>query len=522
MQLQHTTSGARAARLLPLGLTLGLTLGVLGACDSDDVQPPHGVLLLSIDSLRRDHVGAYGYTPRQAPSQRTTPTLDALAAEGVLFEDGYSTTSWTLPSHAALMTGLPDALHGVVNNAAVIAPELVTLAELFQADGYRTAGFFSGPNVHPAFGFGAGFDAYVDCSNVDPPEEFFGGGGDGSLAEVHHASHRGVTSPALLDAASAFIDERVDDGAPFFCFVHWWDVHYDYSAPDEYKQRFAVQGYRGSVQGIYSEERSRRFDAADVQHLLALYDAEIRYTDDHIGRLIARIDAAPWRDDVLIVATSDHGEEFFEHGRWGHQHTLFEEVVRIPLIARWPAGLPSGARIVGPARLYDVYPSLVGALGVDLPDYVDGQDLFGPARAKAELSAPAPLHLDVPQIKADQSGLVLGDYKVVSDRRRGTVGAYELNSDPNEQRPIAQAARSEELNALGQQLGLEVARWAQLRPTIPGADGTLSAEVDPELRELLEAAGYVTEAPPETEPDETAPSESGQDQAPAQDEEDGE
>ncbi|HKX45321.1 MAG TPA: sulfatase, partial [Planctomycetota bacterium] len=354
-------------------------------------------MLLSIDSLRPDHLSAHGRANAVEPGAPSSPGFDAFARGGVRFEQAVSTTSWTLPAHVALLTGLPDLLHGVTDNFKRLGDGHVTLAELFRDAGYRTAGFFSGPNLHPAFGFGQGFEAYEDRSRLDVAAARFEGRELGDLRDVHLASHRAVTSPALLEGASAFLRAAAGEGRPFFLFVHWWDPHYDYLAPEEIARRFVDPAYRGDVSGAHAVDKTKAVGAEDVRHLRELYDAEVRFTDDHVARLLGVLDELGLADDTLVVWTADHGEEFYERGRWGHQRTLYDEVVRIPLALRWPGVLPAGVVATGQARLYDVYATLADLCDLPAPPWVEGASLRPLWEDPAHPGFAAPLALEVPK-----------------------------------------------------------------------------------------------------------------------------
>lgn len=463
---------------------------VAAASSCADGPPPQNLVLLSVDSLRADHVSALGRTNDLRPDDRTTPAFDRLAAGGALFENAFSSSSWTLPAHASLMTGLPDELHGVHDNFQRLAPELDTMAELFSQRGYRTAGFFSGPNVHPVYGFGQGFDSYVDLSHVEVDPARLENHQPGDLRDVHLASHQAITSPALLRHASAFLEEAAIDAAPFFLFVHWWDPHYDYLAPLEYVERFVDPSYAGPVRGLHSAERVLRMQPEDLRHLRRLYDAEIRYTDDHIGELLDHLDAAGLTDSTLVVWTADHGEEFHEHGRWGHQRTLFDDVVRVPLALAGP-GVPEGVRVEGIARLYDVLPTVAELLDLPLPGYVLGLSLAPLWRDPEHAGYPAVLRLAVPRqgYPVDLAAVRFGHLKVLEDRTNQRTVLYDLERDPGEQHPIPAAQLGiDHRGALARALA-ELEALERHKERLPGR--AQSAELPEELSRQLGAAGYL-------------------------------
>ncbi|MBU0617850.1 MAG: sulfatase-like hydrolase/transferase, partial [Planctomycetes bacterium] len=185
------------------------------------------ILLISVDALRPDHLGCYGY------GRATSPNIDKLAGEGALFENAISSTSWTLPAHAALFTGLADSVHGCTDTDRRLAENRYTLAERLKDAGYATVGFFSGPYLHPVFELGQGFDEYVDCTSY--PELTERNGIDAKAvdsASVHERSHRDITNPRVYERASAWLTEN--KRRPFFMFVHMWDVHFDFIPPPPY------------------------------------------------------------------------------------------------------------------------------------------------------------------------------------------------------------------------------------------------------------------------------------------------
>lgn len=174
------------------------------------------VVLISIDSLRPDHLGAYGYGPA------TSPAMDALAADAVVFEHAVSTTSWTLPAHAAMFTGLFDSAHGLYDNGRRLADSYVTMAEVLRDNGYRTAGFFGGPYLHQTFGLAQGFDHWESCmTRLDDDL------GDQTVRAAamasRGASHHDITGPRTLERVRAWLGGV--DPRPFFLFIHLWDVH---------------------------------------------------------------------------------------------------------------------------------------------------------------------------------------------------------------------------------------------------------------------------------------------------------
>ena len=468
---------------------------VAAGCGGRPVAP--NVLLVSIDSLRADHVSAYGY-PRP-----TSPNIDALAATGALFENAFSTTSWTLPSHVALFTSMNDLVHGVVFHDRALDPLRKTLPEVFQENGYATAGFFSGPYLIPAFGFGRGFDTYVPCMDYLDPAEV----GHAAFAPAaHRASHGDVTSPRIYEEVASWLERSATE--PFFLFVHMWDVHYDYIPPPEYATRFTDPTYDSPVDftGVHTNPAiNARMDRRDLDHLIGLYDGEIAYTDHHLGKIVQRLDELHLRENTLIVVTSDHGDAFFEHGLKGHQNDLYDEVLRIPLVVSWPGTVESGVRYGEQVSIVDVMPTILGLVGLPAPPEALGRDLAPLLRGErpadrrgstifAELTVfgkSYDLHLRAVRTPR---------YKAIVDAPPGRAGrpravVYDLAADPRERRPMA-PDQSDLARAAAEQLDNAIQWSEEYARQLPTGDGAESPpDLDP-IRQQLRALGYVREEAP--------------------------
>ncbi len=415
-----------------LARTLAL-VALVGACAEPERARPPNILFVSIDSLRYDHVGCYGYP------FPTSPTIDRLAREGVRFQNALSSTSWTLPAHAAMFTGLSDSTHGLVDNGLRLDPKHRTLAEELSKAGYRTAGFYGGPYLHPVFGLGDGFDVYESCMTQVP---------DGLSDEQMRMesrrpdgkTHDDVTSPRTLEKVAKWAADAPRD-KPYFLFVHLWDVHYDFIAPPEYVALFDPD-YAGTLDGVnFMQNTSIRpkMDARDFRHLMALYDAEIRYTDDHLGRMLEALKERGLLENTVVVVTADHGEEFLDHGRKGHQHSLFEELVRVPLVVHWPGQIQAGATVDTQVRSIDLMPTLLAITGVRDVPAMAGRDLRPLLAGQTLPERPAlmELHADGRQYAA----LRTNDYKTISWGLKPTGEplpelSFDLSADPREQRPI--------------------------------------------------------------------------------------
>ena len=466
------------------GLVSSLLLaGVLGCSDS----PGPGVgsifpdiVLVSIDSLRADHLGCYGYW------RPTSPTIDRLASRGARFANAVTTTSWTLPAHAALFTGLNDAAHGVMTDGIRLADDHVTLAEELRGAGYQTAGFFGGPYLHPTFGLDQGFDTYQSCmtriaddvTGRDVRAEALGG---------EETSHGDITGPRLLEEVEGWLDQVSED--PFFLFLHMWDVHYDYIPPQRLVEAFDPD-YQGSITGrgmMHNQAISAEMDQRDLEHLLALYDGEIRFTDEILGQVLERLDARGRLEGTLIVVTADHGEEFFEHGGKGHRRTLFDEVLRVPLVVYWPGHVAPGQVIEDQVRIIDVSPTLLSLAGVASTGQLQGRDLT--ALLTGQTLEPAPALGELRRRRG-----ILWTLRTNAEKALlapdGRFVRFDLSRDPSEKRALA--GRDPAGRASRRRLEAAIASAEEASASSGGVPIALPGEIRKQLEEL----GYLEEASP--------------------------
>jgi len=450
------------------------------------------VLLISIDTLRADHVGCYGY------GRATTPNIDALAREGVLFENHISSSSWTLPAHASLFTSVADSVHGCMESTGTaLSPAFTTLAERFADAGYATAGFYAGPYLHEVFGLGQGFETYDYC--VDDPgafsaEEVESWGLD-PLAQKR--SHEGITNPGVYRAGRDWIKAHKD--RPFFVFLHFWDVHYDFTPPPPWDTRFNP-GYQGPVDGrnfFFDPSIAPGMPEADLQQLVALYDGEIGWTDTFVGRLREDLEAWGLSDDTIIVVTSDHGTEFFEHGGKGHRSTLYDELIRIPLVIWYPARLEA-RHVSAQTRSIDVGPTLLELADLPAPTGIMGHSLLSLASGReldfdnAAISELYSVGQRLRSVRALESKFLVDENDPEPERW------YDLQSDPAEVQPIRDlnaelgGRARERYQRAEQELEQAIAR----RPGAP-----VGTSLPPGIQHDLIQIGYVDGGPDE-DPDE--------------------
>ena len=452
-------------------------------CSSETGVRRPNVLLISIDTLRPDHLSCYGY------GRLTSPSIDRLAQEGVLFENHISSSCWTLPAHTALFTSVSDSVHGNLEaSGTALSPAFTTVAERFHESGYRTAGFYAGPYLHAAFGLGQGFELYQNCAETT-----------GELAagdverwamdpEVMAASHRGSSNRRVYQAARAWMEARRDE--PTFTFVHLWDVHFDFTPPPPYDTLFDPD-YQGDITGegffFNPKIRSGQLTPEDKQHLVALYDGEIRWTDDTIGLLMK--DLAGWglERDTIVVLTSDHGTEFWEHGGIAHRTTLYDELIRIPLVIRYPRAYEGGRRVAAQTRAVDVAPTLCELAQIAPMPLTNGHSLSALARGEA-LDFDNVALSELFSVQHRMRSLRTREGKLIDDLAAPRRAWFDLSTDARELSPRADfgagpgAALATRFAARIDQLEQDV----RARPGEP-----VAPQVPGEVMKSLEGMGYV-------------------------------
>ncbi len=394
--------------------------GMVLACGRGG-EPRKGIniILISIDTLRPDHLGCYGY------GRNTSPAIDALAKKGAVFLNTVSTTSWTLPAHMSLLTGTDITVHGVKNDGISLHHSIPTLAEILQENGYSTAAFCSSPYLNPAFGFDRGFDVYhnTDLETNEFPDTIFLEDRD-KWQQVHED----ITSPRIEHLAVDWLEKHQKE--PFFLFLHFWDPHFDFIPPPPYDTLFDPD-YQGSVTSLhfmFNKDIHEGMDPRDLAHIIALYDGEIASTDFHLGRIIDRLRELGLFDRTLIVVTGDHGEEFFEHGNKGHRITLYDETVRIPLVVVLPGRDLRGMKIVQQAGIIDIAATILDYLGLPVRPPMQGHSLLPFLEGKA----PNEVNPQLLELEDTLRALRTNQYKLLFnlDHRETTI--LDLEKDPRE------------------------------------------------------------------------------------------
>ncbi len=405
------------------------------------------VLLVSIDTLRADELGAYG------SRLGLTPNLDRLAADGVTFEQAISPSPWTLPALAALMTGRYPRRHGAgaVTNRhdplgrSALAPDVPTLAEAFGAAGYRTHAIVTNPYLFARTGLGAGYQGYLNLTFFS--EAMLAGRTNAGQWLLDHLAPYftvGDRGEEVSDRAIAWLDDR-DEQRPFFMWLHYIDTHGPYggvgtSRHKSFRGELSFGGLAGHAEHERSPEPVRlrsgevRLGESERQAMRALYRDEVAEVDRQVGRLLAALDANGLAERTVVVVVSDHGEEFWEHGGVEHGHSVYDEVLRAVWLMRWPGHLPAGHRVPGVASTVDVAPTIQDLARLAPLPAIDGCSLIPTLNGGAD-----------PERGVLSENLLFAEERVSLRTSRaklvrwanGKEEAYDLVHDPAERRDLA-------------------------------------------------------------------------------------
>ena len=412
---------------------LAVVASALSVAVLSQAAPPPNVLLITIDTVRADRIGAYGY------AKAATPVMDRLAREGVRFADATTQAPLTGPAHAALLTGLYPARIGVRDNATTPVPDsATTAAELFKARGYRTGGFVGAFILTAPYGFAQGFDTF---------DADFQGFSDGLKLQVQRRGD------GVVDAAVKWLEGG--NSQPFFGWVHLYDAHAPYDAPAPFAARFKSSPY----------------------------DGEIAYVDACIGRLVSALEQSGRLDRTLIAIVADHGESLGEHGEAEHGMFLYESVLHIPWIMRLPGHARAGTIVSGQVRAIDVLPTLAAIAGIPAPR-VDGESVAALIEGKTRRDAPSSFaetyypkwHYGWSELKS-----VRGDHWKFIDAPKQEL--YDLRADPAERRNVA-ADRSTLAAGMSGELG-------KIDAGFGAAASTEAPKPDADTLARLRSLGYV-------------------------------
>lgn len=420
------------------------------------------IIVYVVDALRADRLGCYGY------KKPTSPHIDEFAKESIIYQRAHAPATWTRPSIASLFTGQDSPIPGGVGREDILRSDIPTLAETLKKAGYHTAGYVSNGNIAPELGFGRGFDEYIYFP--EKPE----------LAEIYPSSRE------LLDQALPKL-EKVQE--PFFAYIHTIDPHAPYTPPKEYAQRFIPPGATPTpgTMDTFKKFIWRNPEATDSQvaYLSGLYDGEVAAADDGFGYFLDWLKKRLYEHRTVVIFTSDHGEEFYDHHGLGHGGTLYEELLHVPLIIHFPAQ----SDIKGPSpfhvSLSDLMPSILDHLGIRRLSVLDRNNIL------FAYGTPRPIYSYERLDKVEKESVIIQPFKLIHNINKTnqwgeTVLEYELynlETDPGEhnsllnEKPITFQVLLHTLNELHQK------NFSQTGHAAPSA-------IPPDLKKRLQALGY--------------------------------
>jgi arylsulfatase A-like enzyme len=470
VRLRFENEGSSAAAISDLRIVR--RAGEVAAID----QPARNVVVLLVDTLRASKLQQY-----YRKSRVKTPAIDAFAKQGTLFERPQTPENWTKPAVASVLTSLHPATHKTKQDASKLPKSALMLSEVYKKAGFKTASFIANGYVSNAFGFDQGWDHYTN----------------------YIREQRNTNASNVFGEAQGWIEKNKD--GRFFVYIQTIDPHVPYDPPDKFLKMYDPAPYSGQVKNrrthLMLDEAKKnpkkyKFTARDKERIEALHDGEISYHDAYFAKFLAKLEELGLDENTIVVVTSDHGEEFQEHGSWGHGHSVYQELLHVPLIFRWPGVVPANARIAPVVSTMDIGPTVLEATGVPIPKQFEGRSLLGFMRGDWP---PGPYvafsdFLDHRRVirGGDWKLIIRGNLsQVIFDLKNDYWEKQELDGRKN---PIAQRY----LRTLhGQFLGAQNrGRWLAASGGAPGSKKPgleeEKQEMTPELCKQLVALGYIS------------------------------
>ena len=465
-------------------LTLFLSILVCQGCIQSSKDECLNVIFIVIDTLRPDHLGCYGYT------RDTSPHIDSLAKQGVLFKNTIAQAPWTKPSVASFFTSTLPSTHGVTwrGRNSTLPTSMLTLAEILKQNGYKTAAFSDNPHINSFNGFDQGFDTFIENNHF----------------------LRGNAEP-LTNKMIGWLKQH--SGEKHFTYIHYLDPHDPYQAPGTYCDMFinkkemnvrkAVKtgnAYFLNGESVLDKRMKSNgksllpqdyplptpitISEKELNYLISLYDGEIRYVDYHLGRLMAALRDLKTFDKTAIVITSDHGEEFLEHGIFRHGYHLYDEIIKVPLIIVLPHSDKTPLEIKTPVNLIDLMPTILNLLAIPLPSGMQGKSLISLINKGKRAVSPSVSETSWKGARAQS--LRLTGWKYINDIRNERFELFNLDEDPGEKNNLhlKKPKRVEELSHLLSNI---------ISKTYPVTGKPKRKNIQPkkEERDKLKSLGYI-------------------------------
>jgi arylsulfatase A-like enzyme len=450
------------------------------------------VLLLTLDTLRADRVGCYGH------AAALTPNLDRLAVGGIRFDQAITGGSWTQAAFPVLLTSSYAAMYG--GCLGRLAPERPSPVEALARHGYTTGAFSTSPHLSRASGYDRGFHTFCDMVSpeTDPRLRRVKGGQRLLRSPLVHAVARPFGSPmrpARLYCSAADVTDNVSRWLeqaprPFFAWAHYMDIHWPYhleetlTRPGDIAQawRDLALMYAGS-----NFTRTRTISAEQRDRFVQLYEQSLHYLDAEVGRLLNHLGRLGLDDDTVVAVVSDHGEEFLDHGRWGHwESNLYDEILRVPLILRVPGG-PRGRVVRRQTRLLDLMPTLLDLCGCPAPAGVMGASLRPLWTDRADEPGDGEVLSEMRRDPWHRVAVRTQAFKYIWDSKRpANPDLFDLQADPGERQNVS-ARHPAEVRRFQARVDAHLRAVAESEP----ANGAVAVELDEEVSRRLRDLGYI-------------------------------
>jgi arylsulfatase A-like enzyme len=471
--LKYGLYGSAASLLLP---------GAWPAWGSRRQVNTPNVLLISIDTVRKDHCSVYGY------NRDTTPNLRKFAEQGARFDLAYSACSSTAPSHASMFTSLYPPAHQVLRNGYKLGNEYNTLAEQLSSLGYQTAACVSSFVLNAKFGLAQGFTFYDDDfkeGTQSITKKYFPGQPD--IGD----QRAGANTLKAID----WLKNKRNPDAPFYLFLHYFDPHEPYDPPEPFRSQFLSQKNEPNyLEKILAKIQNKPL--IDLEKISSLYDGELAFTDQEIGKVFEVLKHLGLEEDTLVVLTSDHGEGLGQHNHIGHSINIYEEAVRVPLLFRWPNHIPTGLELSAPVEGVDIMPTILDLIGVNLEGLsLHGQSMASALRGGSETDKDRPVYLyreyytgryrglyKKTFFKGNQFAIRKGKWKYIEGKEENSKELFDLSSDPQELENI-ETKFPDKASELSAQLENWVEKYTK--------KGLNQQNIPKEDLERLKALGYV-------------------------------
>lgn len=384
-------------------------------------EDPYNIILITISSLRADHIGCLGY------DKNTTPNFDSFAKQNILFKNTFATSSWMMPAYGSIITSLYPGTHGATHINKTLSHKNITLAEILARNGFHCAGFCCNPRLSREKGFDQGFHLYDDYSAEIIME---------TLAPENRTSfdiNKTRTNDLINDAVISWLKNNT--AYPFFLFVHYYDNHWDYLPPHPYDKTYDPN-YQGPIDGtnisnepLYSNPPAQE----DLQHIIALYDGEIKQTDKDLGELLEFLKQTGLMHNSIIIVVADHGEQFYEHGHTSH-HGIYDELIHIPMAIAVPEKNQTPRVINSLASQLDLLPTILDYLKLPIPEHCRGKSLRPLISGRQNRLRDFIFAEYTGGAAPDCYALRTNAYKLI--KQNGKNFAYLLKNDPLEQHRI--------------------------------------------------------------------------------------